>query len=287
MAAQFFIKRGETVKGPFTVEKLQGLKKAKNLKADDEISQSRKGPWDRLGAVYKSILMENRGGVLVDVVFYEDDDDGYEEDYDIWTNCKYDEDLIPFDDGYEDDDDGYEDAPPNPFFLGFTWVMTFFATHSWQGILVSVIWIALMVVIAFNSDPPGDDANPITKEDWPRYWLNVTTLFPIAAIPWLLMILSGLSWRLLIGKRRRERLKEGLECIDKTVEELGEAFFFVILIPAMLILCFIGFCISASNSGPRNAPMSGFKRMFETKEERERNIKIDKLLDKALEDEDE
>ena len=143
-----------------------------------------------------------------------------------------------------------------------------------------------MLGVAFNSDPPGDDANPITKEDWPRYWLNVTTLFPIAAIPWLLMILSGLSWRLLIGKRRRERLKEGLECIDKTVEELG-GLFYAMSIPAMLILGLIGFAISRSNDGPRNAPLSGFKRMFETKEERERNIKIDKLLDKALEDEDE
>jgi hypothetical protein len=56
MAAKYFIKRGKTVKGPFTVEKLQALKKAKKVKADDEISQSAEGPWDRLGNVYKSIL---------------------------------------------------------------------------------------------------------------------------------------------------------------------------------------------------------------------------------------
>jgi hypothetical protein len=82
MAEQFFIKRGEKINGPFTVEKLQALKKAKKLKADDEISQSRKGPWDRLGAVYKSILKEDRiDDYEDDVVFYEDDDDGYEDGY--------------------------------------------------------------------------------------------------------------------------------------------------------------------------------------------------------------
>ena len=43
MADSYFIKRGEKINGPFTVEKLQALKKAKKLKADDEISQSRKG----------------------------------------------------------------------------------------------------------------------------------------------------------------------------------------------------------------------------------------------------
>jgi len=177
-------------------------------------------------------------------------------------------------------------GPSNPFFLVFTWVMEYFATHSWQGILVCVIWIALVVAIAFNSDPPEGGNNPITKEEWPRYVLEVGTMFPLAAIPWLLMILSGLSWRLIIGKRRLERLKEGLDRINETVEELG-GLFYAMFIPTILILGLIGFAISRSNDGPRNAPLSGFKRMFETKEERERNIKIDKLLDKALEGEDE
>ena len=77
MPGQFLIKRGEKINGPFSVEKLQSLQKAKKLKADDEISQSRKGPWNRLGAVYKSILKEDR------VDDSEDDDDGYEDDYGV------------------------------------------------------------------------------------------------------------------------------------------------------------------------------------------------------------
>jgi len=54
MAAQYFIKRGETVKGPFTVEKLQALKKAKKLKAGDRISQSAEGPWESFSVSYKA-----------------------------------------------------------------------------------------------------------------------------------------------------------------------------------------------------------------------------------------
>ena len=93
MADQYFIKRGETVKGPFTIEKLQYLKKAKKLKADDGVSQSAEGPWDRLGAVYKSILKEDR------VDDYEDDDVSYEDD-----DVSYEDDDV----SYEDDDDGYD-----------------------------------------------------------------------------------------------------------------------------------------------------------------------------------
>jgi hypothetical protein len=54
MAEQFFIKRGEKINGPFSVEKLQGLKKAKKLKADDEISESAEGPWNSIAAYYKA-----------------------------------------------------------------------------------------------------------------------------------------------------------------------------------------------------------------------------------------
>jgi hypothetical protein len=75
MADQYFIKRGETVKGPYSVEKLRALKEAKKLKADDEISQARKGPWDRLGAVYKSILKEGRVVDTEDDVLSDEDDE--------------------------------------------------------------------------------------------------------------------------------------------------------------------------------------------------------------------
>lgn len=46
MADEYYIKRGETVKGPFSAEKFQALKKAKKLKADDGVSAFRKGPWE-------------------------------------------------------------------------------------------------------------------------------------------------------------------------------------------------------------------------------------------------
>jgi hypothetical protein len=54
MPEQFFIKRGDKINGPFTVEKLQALKKAKKLKSDDEVSKSAEGPWKPLSAHEKA-----------------------------------------------------------------------------------------------------------------------------------------------------------------------------------------------------------------------------------------
>jgi len=54
MAEQYFIKRGKTVKGPFTVEKLLALNNAKKLKANDGISQSTEGPWESISGSYKA-----------------------------------------------------------------------------------------------------------------------------------------------------------------------------------------------------------------------------------------
>jgi len=52
----YYINRGTTLKGPFSVEKLLLLMKAKKLNRSDDVSQSPEGPWERLGDVYKSIL---------------------------------------------------------------------------------------------------------------------------------------------------------------------------------------------------------------------------------------
>jgi hypothetical protein len=54
MADEYFIKRGEEINGPWTVEKLQALKKAKKIKADDELSQSAEGPWESLDSYEKA-----------------------------------------------------------------------------------------------------------------------------------------------------------------------------------------------------------------------------------------
>jgi hypothetical protein len=55
MAEQYFVKRGETVKGPFSLDKLQSLLGAKKLKANDLIGTSDGGPWERMTAVHKTI----------------------------------------------------------------------------------------------------------------------------------------------------------------------------------------------------------------------------------------
>jgi hypothetical protein len=81
MADQYFIKRGERINGQFSVEKLQALKKAKKLKAGDEISQSAEGPWDRIGDVYKNILNNEDSGDE----YEEPGDDRYDDEYEEYS----------------------------------------------------------------------------------------------------------------------------------------------------------------------------------------------------------
>ena len=52
---QYFLKRGDAVKGPFSSPKLQSLLAAKKLKANDLVGASNDGPWERMAAVHKSI----------------------------------------------------------------------------------------------------------------------------------------------------------------------------------------------------------------------------------------
>ena len=56
MAQSVFLKRGDQVNGPMKLENAQALIQKKQLKADDQISQSGDGPWERLGDVYKLVL---------------------------------------------------------------------------------------------------------------------------------------------------------------------------------------------------------------------------------------
>jgi hypothetical protein len=55
MAHRYFVKRGKTVKGPFSLAKLQELLAAKQLKPSDLIGMSDSGPWERMTVVHKAI----------------------------------------------------------------------------------------------------------------------------------------------------------------------------------------------------------------------------------------
>lgn len=55
MADSYFIKRGETPRGPFTLAKLQALHEARQLKANDKLSNGAEGPWVAIASVFKEI----------------------------------------------------------------------------------------------------------------------------------------------------------------------------------------------------------------------------------------
>jgi len=55
MSDSYFIKRGENISGPFTLKKLQKALSDKKLKANDELSTSNDGPWERLSVLHKDI----------------------------------------------------------------------------------------------------------------------------------------------------------------------------------------------------------------------------------------
>ena len=54
--SNYFIKRGEKVNGPFSVEQITGGIKTKKLTARDDIATSENGPWYHLQDVYKKLL---------------------------------------------------------------------------------------------------------------------------------------------------------------------------------------------------------------------------------------
>jgi hypothetical protein len=55
MAERYFLKRGKTVKGPFSIKKLQELLAAQKLKANDLLAIHKDGPWERMAAVHKKL----------------------------------------------------------------------------------------------------------------------------------------------------------------------------------------------------------------------------------------
>ena len=65
MAEQYFVKRGETVKGPFSLKKIQQLEAAKKLKANDLIGTNESGPWERVTAYNRILSSAQRGTIPV------------------------------------------------------------------------------------------------------------------------------------------------------------------------------------------------------------------------------
>jgi hypothetical protein len=59
MAERYFLKRGKTVKGPFSIKKLQELLSAKKLKANDRIACDSTGPWCNVAKVHSSLREGN------------------------------------------------------------------------------------------------------------------------------------------------------------------------------------------------------------------------------------
>ena len=63
MAQRYFVKRGKTVKGPFSLKKIQHLSETKKLKDNDLISISDHGPWKapaQFEALQKSQPIESK-----------------------------------------------------------------------------------------------------------------------------------------------------------------------------------------------------------------------------------
>ncbi len=54
--SNYFIKRGEKIHGPFTVDQISSGIKSTKLTANDEVSVSKNGPWNPLQAFYNTIL---------------------------------------------------------------------------------------------------------------------------------------------------------------------------------------------------------------------------------------
>jgi len=59
MSDQYFVKRGETVKGPVSLKQLQAFLEQKQLKSTDLLGESRSGPWGPVASVYKDIRSGN------------------------------------------------------------------------------------------------------------------------------------------------------------------------------------------------------------------------------------
>ncbi|HIK91869.1 MAG TPA: hypothetical protein EYG03_07795 [Planctomycetes bacterium] len=51
----YYVKRGSTVKGPFSLKKIRALDSAKKFKSNDKLSRNVDGPWVRYATVYRDV----------------------------------------------------------------------------------------------------------------------------------------------------------------------------------------------------------------------------------------
>ena len=56
MDSEFFVRRGELIKGPLTLRQLRDAVRQKKLLIADEISSSPDGPWNRVATVYRDVI---------------------------------------------------------------------------------------------------------------------------------------------------------------------------------------------------------------------------------------
>ena len=62
MNVSYFIRRGTTVKGPFSPAKLKALAEKKKLSNADHISETADGPWESLASAYQKIFSISQSG---------------------------------------------------------------------------------------------------------------------------------------------------------------------------------------------------------------------------------
>jgi hypothetical protein len=55
-STNIWIKRGDTVKGPISLDKMQKLIQSEQTRMTDEVALAEDGPWKPLKNVYKSIM---------------------------------------------------------------------------------------------------------------------------------------------------------------------------------------------------------------------------------------
>jgi membrane protein YdbS with pleckstrin-like domain len=138
MSDQYFVKRGETVKGPLSLKQLQAFLEQKRLKSTDLLGESRSGPWGPVASVYKDIRSGNAPSIANPITedispsnagksgphsTRESQDDSESSSYDEYGDYEYGDDEYG-DDEYGDDNgtvdvpDEYYDSPAIPISSG-------------------------------------------------------------------------------------------------------------------------------------------------------------------------
>ena len=116
MPDSYFVKRGETVKGPLSLQQLQAFLEQKQLKSTDLLGVSRSGPWERVASAYKDIRSGNAPSLAESIA--EDispSNSGPRDSQDNPNSSNYDE---YGNDEYGDASDENYDAPAKPISSG-------------------------------------------------------------------------------------------------------------------------------------------------------------------------